>query len=50
MRNLYLKKIKTGYSLKVSNITTDNIFPMALQVYDKHKKHIKYPKALQKSA
>jgi len=43
MRNLYLKKIKTGYSLKVSNITTDNIFPMALQVYDKHKKHIKYP-------
>lgn len=43
MRNLYLKKIKTGYSLKVANITTDNLFPMALQVYDKHKKHIKYP-------
>ena len=43
MRNLYLKKIKSGYSLKVANITTDNIFPMALQVYDKHKKHIKYP-------
>ena len=39
MRNLYLKKIKTGYSLKLSNITTENIFPMALQVYDKHKKH-----------
>jgi len=43
MRNLYLKKIKTGYSLKLSNITTENIFPMALQVYDKHKKHINYP-------
>jgi len=43
MRNLYLKKIKSGYSLKITNITTDNIFPMALQVYDKHKKHIKYP-------
>jgi len=43
MRNLYLKKIKSGYSLKIANITTDNIFPMALQVYDKHKKHIKYP-------
>lgn len=43
MRNLYLKKIKTGYSLKLSNITTENIFPMALQVYDKNKKHINYP-------
>lgn len=43
MRNLYLKKIKSGYDLKVSNITTENIFPMALQVYDKNKKHIVYP-------
>lgn len=43
MRNLYLKKIKSGYELKISNISTDNIFPMALQVYDKHKKHIEYP-------
>lgn len=43
MRNLYLKKIKSGYSLKISNISTENIFPMALQVYDKNKKHIKYP-------
>lgn len=43
MRNLYLKKIKSGYELKVSQISTNNIFPMALQVYDKHKKHIEYP-------
>ena len=38
MRNLYLKKINSGYKLKISNINTDNIFPMALQIYDKNKK------------
>jgi DNA ligase-1 len=43
MRNLYLKKINSGYKLKISNINTDNIFPMALQIYDKYKKHIVYP-------
>lgn len=46
MRNLYLKKIKTGYkiSLKEENIIeNDHIYPMALQVYSKNKKHIIYP-------
>ena len=43
MRNLYLKKIKTGYVIKLTEIDNDNIFPMALNVYEKHKKHIKYP-------
>lgn len=43
MRNLYLKKIKSGYSLAISNISSEHIFPMALQIYDKNKKHIKYP-------
>lgn len=43
MRNLYLKKIKTGYELKISDIDDDKVFPMALQVYDKQKKHIQYP-------
>lgn len=43
MRNLYLKKIKSGYVLKLNEIDNDNIFPMALNVYEKHKKHIIYP-------
>lgn len=43
MRNLYLKKIKTGYNLKISNISPEHIFPMALQIYEKNKKYIKYP-------
>jgi len=43
MRNLYLKKIKSGYVLNLDKINTINIFPMALQVYKKFKKYIKYP-------
>ena len=43
MRNLYLKKMKSGYVTKLDNIIIENIYPMALQVYSKHKKHIKYP-------
>ncbi len=43
MRNLYLKKMKSGYVLNLSNINIENIFPMALQVYSKNKKHIQYP-------
>jgi DNA ligase-1 len=44
MRNLYLKKIKTGYHLKEDiKKENNNIFPMALQVYNKYKKYIKYP-------
>lgn len=43
MRNLYLKKIKSGYVTKLNDIDNTNIFPMALQVYSKNKKYIKYP-------
>lgn len=43
MRNLYLKKQKTGYVNKLNEINIDNIYPMALQVYSKNKKYIKYP-------
>lgn len=43
MRNLYLKKMKSGYVTKLDNINIENIYPMALQVYSKNKKHIKYP-------
>jgi hypothetical protein len=43
MRNLYLKKIKSGYELKISDIDDKKLYPMALQVYDKYKKYIEYP-------
>lgn len=43
MRNLYLKKQKSGYVNKLDEINIENIYPMALQVYSKNKKHIKYP-------
>lgn len=52
MRNLYLKKIKTGYSLNLEQLETkpeanatneDNVYPMAVHEYGKHKKHIVYP-------
>lgn len=43
MRNLYLKKIKAGYELKISDIDDKKLYPMALQVYDKYKKYIEYP-------
>lgn len=43
MRNLYLKKIKSGYVTKLDEINISNIYPMALQVYSKNKKYIKYP-------
>lgn len=43
MRNLYLKKIKSGYELKISDIDDKKLYPMALQVYDKYKKYIDYP-------
>ncbi len=42
MRNLYLKKLKSGYQLKL-NSNNDKIFPMALNVYDKFKKYVEYP-------
>ena len=41
MRNLYLKKIKSGYTTKEClNKTVKLVFPMALHVYDKFKKHM----------
>jgi hypothetical protein len=43
MRNLYLKKEKSGYHTKLDNENKIDIYPMALQVYSKYKKHIKYP-------
>lgn len=47
MRNLYLKKIKSGYTLDLDNLsqesTNENIFPMAIHEYNKYKKYIKYP-------
>jgi DNA ligase-1 len=43
MRNLYLKKIKSGYVTKLNEINNENIFPMALNVYNKYKKYIQYP-------
>ena len=47
MRNLYLKKIKTGYSTNLEDIniqsSNTNIFPMAVHEYSKHKSKIKYP-------
>lgn len=52
MRNLYLKKIKTGYSLDLEQLETkpeanisneDNVYPMAVHEYGKHKRHIVYP-------
>lgn len=47
MRNLYLKKIKSGYILNLEDLneesTDEKIFPMAIHEYSKYKKHIKYP-------
>jgi hypothetical protein len=43
MRNLYLKKLKSGYNLEYNDINTNTIYPMALHVYEKNKKHIEYP-------
>jgi hypothetical protein len=51
MRNLYLKKIKSGYILNLDELqedvaeesTNDRIFPMAVHEYTKYKKYIKYP-------
>lgn len=47
MRNLYLKKIKSGYTLDLDNLSqesnNENIFPMAIHEYNKYKKYIKYP-------
>lgn len=47
MRNLYLKKIKSGYILDLEDLneeyTDEKIFPMAIHEYSKYKKHIKYP-------
>lgn len=51
MRNLYLKKIKTGYSLDLEQLETkpeanatneDNVYPMAVHEYGKHKQKIKF--------
>jgi len=43
MRNLYLKKQKTGYNININLLEQNDIYPMALQVYSKNKKHIQYP-------
>ena len=47
MRNLYLKKIKTGYNKNLDSIniqsTDTNVFPMAVHEYSKHKTKIVYP-------
>jgi len=54
MRNLYLKKIKTGYQLDLDQLETksdavgytnndENVYPMAVHEYGKHGKHIVYP-------
>ena len=43
MRNLYLKKQKSGYNINIDLIEQNDIYPMALQIYSKNKKHIKYP-------
>lgn len=48
MRNLYLKKIKSGYSLNLDDLQEDkkdsnDIFPMAVHEYNKYKKYIIYP-------
>ena len=42
MRNLYLKRIKSGYMLDL-NKTDNNIYPMALHEYKKFKRYVKYP-------
>ncbi len=42
MRSLYLKKIKTGYSLNIEELT-DNIYPMAVHKYKDFKLKIEYP-------
>lgn len=47
IRNLFLKKIKTGYKISLDDENIINqehqLYPMALQVYSKNKKHINYP-------
>lgn len=49
MRNLYLKKIKSGYIIDLNSLNeghllnNQNIFPMAIHEYSKYKKYIKYP-------
>jgi DNA ligase-1 len=47
MRNLYLKKIKSGYILNFDDLNKESIdnkvFPMAVHEYSKYKKYIKYP-------
>ena len=43
MRNLFLKKQKSGYNINIDLIEQNDIYPMALQVYSKNKKHINYP-------
>lgn len=47
MRNLYLKKIKSGYILNLEDLNKESederVFPMAVHEYSKYKKHIKYP-------
>ncbi len=37
------KKIKAGYSYSTEESTNDNVFPMALNIYENHKEKIKYP-------
>lgn len=44
MRNLYLKKIKNGYNTELTkNKINNKIYPMAVHIYEKNKKKIKYP-------
>jgi hypothetical protein len=44
MRTLYLKKIKSGYTLNKQDVNNATlIYPMALQTYDKFKDRILYP-------
>jgi ATP-dependent DNA ligase len=43
MRTLYLKKIKTGYKLKLDSTEKKLVFPMAIHRYDKFSDKINYP-------
>jgi len=44
MRTLFLKKVKTGYMTDINKTSnTNNIYPMALHVYDKFKHKLTFP-------
>ena len=48
MRALYLKKIKTGYTLNLNDLQenkkeSNDVFPMAVHEYSKHKSKITFP-------